>query len=167
MRHRYARQTDLSAIMTIIHQAKSRMNALGIDQWQDGYPNEESLLTDIQAKQGYVFIEKNVVVAYAAIVFTDDPYYKNIDGEWLTNDPYVVVHRIAVHDNYTHQGIATHILQTAEKKAAQRGVSSFRIDTHHDNRLMRNMIRKFGFTLCGIVEVRDGKRLAYEKTSPL
>ena len=29
---------------------------------------------------------------------------------------------------------------------------------------MRNLIRKHGFTLCGIVQVRDGKRLAYEKS---
>ena len=51
----------------------------------------------------------------------------------------------------------------AEKMAQKKAVSSFRIDTHHDNRYMRNLIRQFNFTLCGIVQVRDGIRMAYEK----
>ncbi|MCQ2284734.1 MAG: GNAT family N-acetyltransferase [Bacteroidales bacterium] len=162
MRHRYARKTDLPAIMTIIHQAKARMKAQHIDQWQDGYPNEESIFNDIAHKQGYVFIIKDEIVAYAAIVFEHDPYYDKIDGQWLTDMPYVVVHRIAVHDRHTHQGIAKQILNTAEKLANKKDVQSFRIDTHQANHFMRNLIRQHGFTLCGIVQVRDGRRMAYE-----
>lgn len=164
MRYRYAQKKDLPAIMTIIHQAKCRLKAQGSDQWQDGYPNEEAIFNDINQKQGYVFIEKNEIIAYAAFVFTPDPYYTQIDGRWLTGDPYVVVHRIAVHDRFTHRGIAKGILQRAEQKAIKKGVNAFRIDTHHNNIFMRNLIRQNGFTLCGIVQVRDGKRLAYEKT---
>lgn len=163
MRYRYAQAKDVPAIMTIIHQAKCRLKAQGSDQWQDGYPNEESIFNDIAQKQGYVFIEKDEIVAYAAFVFTPDPYYAQIDGKWLSDNPYVVVHRIAVHDRYTHQGVAKGILQRAEQKAIKKGVTAFRIDTHHNNHFMRNLIRQNGFTLCGIVQVRDGKRLAYEK----
>lgn len=163
MRTRYARREDVPAIMNIINQAKVRLANLGIDQWQSGYPNEESLLNDISNKNGYVVIDKNVVVAYAAIIFDGEPTYTHIDGRWLTDNPYVVVHRIAVADNRLRKGVGAYVMQTAERKAHQRGVHSFRIDTHFGNRVMRNLIRKHGFTLCGIVQVRDGQRMAYEK----
>ena len=41
---------------------------------------------------------------------------------------------------------------------------NLRIDTHRDNHPMRNAIRKFGFTYCGIIWTDDGtERLAFQK----
>lgn len=162
MRSRYARKSDIPAIMTIIYQAQNRLCEMGVNQWQDGYPDETFISADIDKKQGYVFIEKEKIVAYAAIVFEPDPYYQHIDGQWMDNQPYVVVHRLAVHDCYTHRGAAKFILKTAEKKALRKKIGAFRIDTHQGNHYMRNLIRQYGFTLCGIVQVRDGKRMAYQ-----
>lgn len=164
--HALAKISHLQAIMTIIGQAKARMGAQHIDQWQDGYPNEEAIITDINNKQGHVFLKDRQVVAYAAIVNGKDPYYENIDGQWLTNSNYITVHRIAVHDDYLLRGCANHIIHYAEINAKLQGIPSFRIDTHHDNLFMRNLIRNNGFTYCGIVQVRDGERLAYEKLLP-
>lgn len=161
--HALAKTSHLQSIMTIIGQAKARMGAQHIDQWQDGYPNEESIITDINKKQGHVFVKDHQVVAYAAIVHGKDPYYENIDGQWLTNDNYITVHRIAIHNDFLHRGYADHIIRYAEKYAKKQGIPSFRIDTHHDNLFMRNLIRNNGFTYCGIVQVRNGERLAYEK----
>lgn len=161
--HALAKTSHLQSVMTIIGQAKARMGAQHIDQWQDGYPNEESIITDINKKQGHVFLKNRQVVAYAAIVHGKDPYYENIDGQWLTNDNYITVHRIAIHNDFLHRGYADHIIRYAEKYAKKQGIPSFRIDTHHDNLFMRNLIRNNGFTYCGIVQVRDGERLAYEK----
>lgn len=162
--HFNATRTHLKDIMTIIGQAKRRMKEQGLDQWQDGYPDEAAILNDIKHKQGHVFRKRFVFAAYAAIVFDKDPYYEKIDGKWLSNgEPYVTVHRLAVHDDFLGLDLARHALKFAERKARAKGVKWFRIDTHHDNRAMRNLIRDFGFTLCGIVQVRDGMRMAYEK----
>lgn len=162
--HFNATRTHLKDIMTIIGQAKRRMKEQGLDQWQDGYPDEAAILNDIKHKQGHVFRKWFVYAAYAAIVFDKDPYYEKIDGKWLSNgEPYVTVHRLAVHDDFLGLDLARHALKFAERKARAKGVKWFRIDTHHDNRAMRNLIRDFGFTLCGIVQVRDGMRMAYEK----
>lgn len=163
-RRRLANKKDVPAILQLIEHGRKRLAILGVEQWQGEYPNEEAILNDLALKQGHVYLLDNVIVAYAAIVFEDDPYYKNIDGKWLSDNPYVVIHRIAVHNDYTHRGVARFIFQSAEKIATKKSVSAFRIDTHLQNHYMRNLIRNFGFTLCGIVQVRDGKRLAYEKT---
>ncbi len=165
--HFNATRTHLKDIMTIIGQAKRRMKEQGLDQWQDGYPNEAAILNDIKHKQGHVFRKQFVYAAYAAIVFDKDPYYEKIDGQWLSDgEPYVTVHRLAVHDDFLGLDMARHALKFAERKARAKGVKWFRIDTHHDNLAMRNLIRDFGFTFCGIVQVRDGMRMAYEKRVP-
>jgi len=163
-RHAMLTKAQIPAVLEIIEQAKRRMKAKNLDQWQTGYPNEETLMADHAHQQGHVFLKNGKVVAYAAIVFDPDPFYKKIDGKWLSSGKtYVTVHRIAVHDDWLRHGFAEHILQYAERMAARKGVRWFRIDTHHDNRAMRNLVREAGFTFCGVVQVRDGKRMAYEK----
>ena len=158
------RLDDIDNIMKIIGQAKRRMKERGLDQWQDGYPDEETIRNDKRKHQAHIVMKWFGPAAYAAIVFGKDPYYEKIDGQWLSDDePYVTVHRLAVADEFTGLDLARHILRFAERKARAKGVRWFRIDTHHDNLPMRNLIRDFGFTFCGVVQVRDGKRMAYEK----
>ncbi|MBO4488113.1 MAG: riboflavin kinase [Bacteroidales bacterium] len=162
--HILARRYDVPEIMKIMEQAKRRMREQGIDQWQDGYPDEAAIWNDLKRHQGHVFRKFCLGSVYAAIVFDEDPYYEKIDGQWLSSgEPYMTVHRLAVQDIILGLDMARHVFKYAEKRARVTGVKWFRIDTHHDNIPMRNLIRNFGFTFCGIVQVRDGERLAYEK----
>ncbi|MBO4381420.1 MAG: GNAT family N-acetyltransferase [Bacteroidales bacterium] len=163
MHTRQARIADIPDIMTIIAHAKERIRRLGISQWQDGYPNEEAIRADIAHKEGIVMVEGDAIIAYAAVIFREEPTYAQIDGRWMSDSPYVVVHRIAVRDGHTRCGVAKHLMKDVERRAARRHVAYFRIDTHQGNHHMRNLIRGCGFILCGIVQVRDGKRMAYEK----
>lgn len=160
---RIATPSDISPIMGIIGQAKRRLYRLGIDQWQDGYPNEEAIRNDITLQNGYVYTVDSVIAAYAAIIIGDESTYHHIDGQWLTDNPYIVIHRIAVHDQFAHQGIAVGIFDFACSLARQHQVTSIRIDTHKDNVYMQHLVNKQGFTYCGIIQVRDGKRMAFEK----
>ncbi len=161
------RLDDIDDIMKIIGQAKRRMKKMGLDQWQDGYPDEETVRNDKRKHQAVLVQNWFGTAAYAAIVFGKDPYYEHIDGKWISDgEPYVTVHRLAVADEFLGLDLAKHILRFAERKARAKGVRWFRIDTHHDNIPMRNLIRDFGFTFCGVVQVRDGKRMAYEKQVP-
>jgi hypothetical protein len=41
--------------------------------------------------------------------------------------------------------------------------SNIRIDTHGDNHIMQHVIKKYGFTYCGIIYLASGdERLAYQ-----
>ena len=44
---RNAEPKDAARILEIIESAKLSIRTLGIDQWQNGYPNMESVLSDI------------------------------------------------------------------------------------------------------------------------
>lgn len=100
---RQAQSCETDRIMQIIRQAQARMHAAGSRQWQDGYPAPGHISADIGRNRGYVLCKPGVegplsVIAYGAVVFDGEPAYDAIDGQWLTDEPYVLVHRIAVAD---------------------------------------------------------------------
>ncbi|MEG0751582.1 MAG: GNAT family N-acetyltransferase [Oscillospiraceae bacterium] len=167
---RAARNDDLPAICKIISQAQSYLKSRGVDQWQDGYPDEERLRRDISLGVGRVVCENDSIpLAYAAIFFGDEPSYSRIyDGAWLTCGEYGAVHRIATAEIARRSGSASALLAHAESLCTQRGVPSVRIDTHADNAVMRTFIEKHGFVYCGVIYVsgtaeNGSPRVAYEK----
>lgn len=157
---------DLPAVMAILHQAQAYFKAQGIDQWQDGYPDEATLLQDIQNGTAYVAVQDKMIAGCATVAFTPDENYTTmVSGRWLTDRPYAVIHRIAVDDQLKGQGIAGWILAQAEQMCSQRGVLSIKIDTHQDNTSMRRLLEKHNYQLCGVIQLhRDlSLRVAYEK----
>ena len=86
-----------------------------------------------------------------------EPTYDVIDGAWLTDEPYGVIHRMASYPEV--HGIFSTVINYAASHFAH-----LRIDTHRDNRIMQHLIEKHGFTYCGIIWLEDGtERLAYER----
>ena len=64
---RRAEARDMDEIMRVVHEAQAFMRTLEIDQWQDGYPEPETLLADIAIGQLYVFAEGESVRTVAAL----------------------------------------------------------------------------------------------------
>jgi GNAT superfamily N-acetyltransferase len=160
---RKAKQTDSERIWQIIIQAKEQMRKLNSRQWQDGYPAIENITGDIENGYGYVLCRKSGVIAYAAVVFDGESAYTDIQGKWLTDLPYVVVHRLAVADEMKHQGIATMFMQKVEELSRQKGIQSFRVDTNFDNHYMQKILYSLNFTYCGEIFYDQNQRRAYEK----
>ena len=164
---RKAEISDIDAILCIIGEAQEQMARLGIDQWQNGYPDRAVIAADIEGGVGLVIDSVEGVAAYCAAIFDTEPTYALIDGgNWLTDNDsqYVVVHRLAVADRCKRQGIATNILHQVETLARERGCHSFRIDTHRDNLYMQTICQRLDFERCGVIYVSDGTpRIAYEK----
>lgn len=151
---RQAQYCETDRIMQIIRQAQARMHAAGSRQWQDGYPAPGHISADIGRNRGYVLCKPGVegplsVIAYGAVVFDGEPAYDAIDGQWLTDEPYVLVHRIAVADGERGRGVAAEFLHCVETLAQERGVKAFRIDTNFDNQTMLRLLERTGFTYSG------------------
>ena len=102
-------------------------------------------------------------VAYGAAVFDGEPAYAGIEGRWLTDGAYVVLHRLAVAGGMQGRGLATAFLRRVGELARRRGVCAFRVDTNFDNRRMLRLLEKEGFRFCGTVRYAGGERLAFEK----
>lgn len=155
---------DIPAIMELIGEAQEYFRNKGIDQWQNGYPNPESIMNDIALEHSFVLEKDAKVVATAMISFDGEPTYNKIDGAWLTDNPYVVIHRVAVRNDLKGYNLAGEIFDQAERMCRERGISSFRVDTHEKNLSMQRLLTKRGFHYCGVIIVSYGAaRLAFEK----
>ncbi|MDO4502632.1 MAG: GNAT family N-acetyltransferase [Coriobacteriia bacterium] len=92
----------------------------------------------------------------------DATYARIDDGAWLNDEPYGVVHRIAVAQGT--RGLGTHCILWALDRARQLGAGGgLRIDTHAQNAPMHGLLAKLGFTTCGTIYTYDGSpRTAYQ-----
>ncbi len=183
---------EVPAIWEIILQAKAQMYREGKHQWDENYPTVPILENDVRRGWGYVLVpEKDTpvqnvydeatpffndhtgtdngtsrqdVIAYGAVVFDGEPAYKGLwDGQWLSEQPYVVLHRLAVADRWKRQGMAVRYMQAVCDLALSRGIRSFKVDTNYDNFYMQRVFSRLGFTYCGRIRYDAGERMAYEK----
>ena len=63
MEFRKSVKSDIPEIMGIIKQAQDYFKEKNIDQWQNGYPNEEVINNDIENEESYVMIKDDKIVA--------------------------------------------------------------------------------------------------------
>lgn len=160
MKIRTATEADIPAIMKVLEAGRGIMLASGnLHQWPEGYPTREMVLRDICPGYGKVMEEEGRIVAYFACIPSPDPTYAIIEGgKWLDDEkPYYVIHRIASYPDV--HGVFRALMEYLE------GVTdNVRIDTHKDNKIMRGLLQKYGFTYCGIIYIASGaERLAYQR----
>lgn len=161
---RRATLTDLPAIMRIIAEAQAFLKNLNVNQWQNGYPSEDIIRQDIEKNNGYILTVAEEIAAFATVVFSEEPTYSVIyDGEWLNDNEYAVIHRLAVSGKHKGKGVGSHLFREIEKMTLARQISDIRIDTHEDNLPMQQLIRKSGYNYCGVIYLADGsKRIAFQ-----
>lgn len=154
---------EIPIIWDILQQAIIRRKEEGSNQWQDGYPNPEVIQKDIQKEAGFVLLEGETIVGYTAILINDEPEYSKIIGEWLSNDDFVVFHRVAISENHLGKGLAKKMLQFIEDFAVSNSIYSVKADTNFDNNAMLYIFEKSGYSYCGKVYFRGSERKAFEK----
>ena len=157
---RKATAADISKIMAIYRYAQDYMIRSGNpNQWGHFYPKQELIRDDIEEGSCMVICDESEIHGVFALVEGTEPTYEYIEnGEWLNEDSYVTIHRIAG-DGQVHG-----IFQCAADFC--KGLfSNIRIDTHENNIIMQRQIEKNGFRKCGIIYVSDGSpRIAYHWT---
>ena len=161
-----AEPEQVDAMVAITEQARANMAAMGIDQWQCGYPDRSTWEADVAVGGAYVVLDEGRVVAVFRYADEPEAAYETLEGEWLTDGPYATVHRCAVDPACRGRGIIGELFAFACEKAAVDGMASVRIDTHADNKTMQHLIEADGFTRCGIIYIADGTpRIAYQWTA--
>ena len=151
---------DDDRIMQVLDAAKQVMrNARNENQWINGYPTVDAVLSDIERQGGMVVEDDGVVVAYFAFLPSPEPTYAAIyEGQWIDDTlPYHVVHRMG--GVPTARGIFASAMDYCFGHDP-----NIRVDTHRDNKIMQHLFTKHGFRYCGIIYLLNGdERLAYQK----
>lgn len=155
---RLATRKDLPQIYSVYSRAREYMKEQGNpDQWGDSYPEIELLDEDIEQNLLYVIEEENEIVGAFVFFVGDDPTYHWIDGAWLNEKPYGVIHRIA--GSASGKQVLHKAVEFGFTKA-----ETIRIDTHENNKPMRTALQKEGFVETGIIICHNGTpRVAYQK----
>ncbi len=154
---RLAREEDLDACAALYDAARTFMHANGNPtQWPGVYPVRSDAEGDWRAGHLWVAEREGTVVACMSVMPGPDPTYAQIDGEgWLDDEPYTVMHRLAVGDK--GRGTGSACLRWLVSR-----YGNVRADTHADNLPMQHALEKAGFVRRGIITVEDGTpRLAY------
>lgn len=162
---RKATEKDFPKMMKIYAFARDFMKKHGNpNQWgPTNWPPEELIHNDIKNGNSYVCINDTgeVIGTFFFIQGKDiEPTYRKIiDGEWIDNSAYGVVHRLAA--DGSEKGIGQFCLDWAFEQCGH-----LRIDTHGDNIVMQNIAKKLNFIHCGTIYVEEDNypRLAYEKS---
>ena len=154
MRIRKATQQDLHSIMQLYENARAFMREHGNPgQWGTTYPPQNMIETDIRFGNLYVCIEKDTIEAVFFYKDGIDPTYLKIyDGQWKNDAPYGVVHRITSSGKV--KGAASFCLDWAFSQCG-----NLKIDTHENNIVMQNMLKKNGFTYCGRIYIDNEESL--------
>ena len=156
---RKATYEDLPIMQEIFKCAREYMRNNGNPtQWGTTSPSIDLIERDLNRGVSYLVLDGEEAVGTFSFTVGDEPTYKIInDGVWLNEKPYGAMHRIA------SNGKAKGVFETAYKLCLTFGVD-VRVDTHENNKTMRNLVRKFGFKYCGIITAEDGTpRLAFHK----
>ncbi len=162
MQIRNAVDKDISKIMDIYTYARNFMAENGNpNQWgPTNWPPEKLIKSDIEQKKSYVCTEGETIVGvfYYDYGKNIEETYQKIEGKWIGNDEYGVIHRIA--SGGSTKGVGTFCIKWALERC-----NHLRMDTHGDNKPMQNLLTKLGFQKCGIIYVAEDPfpRFAYEK----
>jgi len=160
---RKAEIDDRDVIWGIIQQSIERRKQDGSTQWQNGYPNLGTVESDIAKGFGYVLTVDGEIAVYAALILNDEPAYSTIEGAWLSDGEFVVVHRVAVDGKFAGQGMVKKLFDHIEDFTKSHGIQSIKVDTNYDNMAMLKILESKGYSYCGEVLLAGGMRKAYEK----
>ena len=163
MEIRHTTEQDFERVMEIYAYARTFMEETGNpNQWgPTNWPPEDLIHEDIRVGKSFVCVENGKVIGTFYLNFGEDiePTYRVIEeGSWKDDSPFGVVHRIA--GDGSVPGIGTFCLNWAFEQCGH-----LKIDTHTDNVVMQNLLKKLGFTYRGIIHVVEDNypRFAYEK----
>ena len=156
---------DAEDLLKIYHDAQQLLKNLTKTQWQNNYPNIETIKSDLECESLYVVFYDLHIVGCFTLIFGDDPnYFITFDGEFLNDEKYATIHRLAVKKEYYHKGIASFIIENCIGIVKRNKLNNIRADTHEKNIYMQKLLEKFNFQKVCFINVQndcDPRRIAY------
>lgn len=165
--YRKATLEDIDEVMEAVEFSRELLRLQGNGQWQDGYPNRDDFINDINNGRLFVVLDKDNpknIASVCALTYREEDYHHLYEGAWLTDLPYMVMHRVAIKKEYQGQGYGKKLFEVFINQAKIEGYHSLRIDTHAGNATMIHIIESFGFVYCGKAILTPNKdRVVFEK----
>ena len=160
MNIRKAKTNELNQIMGVYHSCVKGMIDLGIDQWDESYPNREVIEKDIEIGDYYVGIINDEIVSGIKIDTKQDPTYLAIDWQDKTNN-FMVVHRLCAKTSVWSKGVGKQMMEFAENLALENKHISMRLDTYTNNPKAIAFYKRIGYKQLGHINLKPDKDIYY------
>ena len=110
---RKANMNDLEKIMKIIKATVEEMKDYNNTQWDENYPSDKDFVSDIKKQDLYVDEIDGDVAGFICLNYEEPEEY--VDLNWSSNKKAMVIHRMAVNPGFRKKGIASKLVDFAEK----------------------------------------------------
>ena len=155
---------DEALCMEIIADGRQFQQEQGFVQWTEDYPALPDIAGDIATGKGYLLREGDTVLGYLCLDFDGEPAYTGItEGSWRWEEPYGVVHRLALNRAGRGRGLSSRVFTLVEERCREQGIRCLRADTDPENARMQHILEKVGFEKRGIIIFQGSGKFAYEK----
>jgi len=157
---RKAKPNELNQIMEVYQSCVKGMIELGIDQWDESYPNKEVIKNDLEIGDYYIGILNDEIVSGIKIDTKQDPTYLTIDWEDKSNN-FMVVHRLSSKTSVWNQGVGKQMMEFAENLAKENGCVSMRLDTYVNNPKAIAFYIRLGYKQLGHINLKPHKDIYF------
>ena len=157
-----AELSQLEMVWDIFTRAVAQMNSIGINQWDELYPDKAILLEDIQKQQMYIFSVDDQPAACVVLNEEQSEEYQEVQWQY-TNGRIAVIHRVCVDPRLQNRGIAKKLLVQVEEMFKRQGYTSVRLDAFSQNPYSNRLYQGAGYVVRGEIFFRKGMFYCYEK----
>jgi ribosomal protein S18 acetylase RimI-like enzyme len=154
--------TELPDVVGLFSQAVTCMQKKGIDQWDDQYPDAQTLITDLASGNAYGLYEERGLTGYIVLNEIQPEEYHSVD--WTTSGRILVIHRLCINPTFQGEGRAKFMIGFAEEHARANGYSAIRLDAFPPNTRALALYENTRYSYAGTVHFRKGMFFCYEKT---
>lgn len=142
---------DMIDALDILYQSCTlHMRGAGIYQWDESYPNRETLLHGIVRQDLFCATEDGVVIGAVILNTKQATEYAGI--LWTTRiEKFLVIHTFAVHPEFQGKGYGKRMLLFSEEYAKNNEFCGIRLDTFSQNPIAISMYERNQYTCTGAV----------------
>jgi ribosomal protein S18 acetylase RimI-like enzyme len=163
LRTRMADGSDLQNVLTLYSGAIRKMRGEGIDQWDELYPDGETLSADIEKREMLLLTQGGEAISATVVNGEQLPEYESVGWHICRPDLPGVIHRLCVSAGAQRKGLGTQTLEAAEQFAFARGYHAIRLDAFAKNPAALRLYESAGYKKAGYIMLRKGLFFCYEK----
>lgn len=152
---------EVDELVELIRESIRAMRDAGIDQWDDVYPDQQTILSDIRSGTAFVAVDVRVIVGMIVLNEHQEPEYAEVN--WQCRGRPAVVHRLMVAPHWQGRGLARTLMRHAEGRAAALGFDCIRLDAFCGNTRALRFYEREGYHRAGSVLFRKGAFDCFEK----
>jgi ribosomal protein S18 acetylase RimI-like enzyme len=152
---------EVQEILELTKACGAHMRDNGIDQWDENYPDIDSLKHDLETQTLFTYRDESLIKGIVVLNESQDEEYAQINWSTSDTDKNLVVHRLAVHPDFQGQGIARKLMDFAEQFAKSKQYDAIRLDTFSQNPRNQKFYKNRGYTELGSVYLKYKKEHPY------